>query len=290
MIALLSLGAMAQEPLTEAGTKAQRALIEYLRLKGMSPSIDTRDNSVNFKSGDVLYWVTFKGDTPVQYTIHRKAINLSEDEDYNTNCALYACNAVNLRHAVKSTLKNKRVEFIFQTYAKEASDFQGGFQKMLDEFKNVTKEFNKEYEEAKDHVISVPDIKPTGPTLLKVTYTGFANFDAAGKKLSDYDQPLRKNELRFVKTSIDVSSVTKGYFNIGVRIFDTKGKLMRQNNASPYTFTTNIEITKKDKKEEIDLDQYGSDEDDFWKAGEYKVEVYDAKNGVKLYNTTFNVL
>ena len=287
---MFSLGALAQESLTEAGKKAQRSLIEYLRLKGMSPSIDTRDNSVNFKSGGVLYWVTFKGDTPVQYTIHRKGLNLSEDKDYSTNCALYACNAVNRKHVAKSSLKDKRVEFIFQSYAKEPSDFHGGFTKMLEDFKNVVETFDAAYKEAKSHVNTNVEIKPTGATTLDVTYIAFANFDAAGKMISDYNQPLRKSDLRYVKPSIDVSTTEKGIFSIGVRIYDTNGKLMRPNSGTPYTVTTSVELGKKNKTEEADLDQYGSDEENFWKAGEYSVEIYDAQKGVKLYTTSFNVL
>ena len=57
-----------------------------------------------------------------------------------------------------------------------------------------------------------------------------------------------------------------------------------------YCSTTNIEIKKTNKTLECDLDAYGSDADDFWEAGEYKVEIYDFEKGALLYSTTFNIL
>ncbi len=288
----LSMNLMAQNSLTEDATKAQRALMEYLRMNGMAPSIDTRDNSVNFKSNGVLYWVTFDGNSPVLYTMHRLGLKFGEKKDFLPSCARYACNEVNAKHHVKCVYKEKEksVSFTMSSYAKETSDYHGGFHKVLAAFKDVEKTFDEAYKKAEAQVASVPTIVTTGTSPLEVSYIAFGNFDSAGKMISDYNKPLRKSAMRYVRASIDVSSSEKGIFKIGMRILDPDKKPMVANRNMDYSSTTNIEIKKIKKPTPFDLDQFGSDKPEFWKAGEYKVEIYDFEKGALLYTTSFNIL
>ena len=111
---------MAQKSLTEEGAKAQKALVEHLRANGLTPSIDTRDNSVCFKSNEIFYWVTFDEKSPVLYTIHRKGLKFDNDPKFKPSCARAACNEVNRKHIIKCIYnekqidkkKEKRVDFI----------------------------------------------------------------------------------------------------------------------------------------------------------------------------------
>lgn len=294
----LSMNAMAQKPLTEDGAKAQKALVEHLRAVGLAPSIDTRDNSVCFKSNGVFYWVTFDENSPVLYTVHRKGLKFDEDSAFKPSCARVACNEVNLKHIIKCIYKDKRIEFIMQTYAKDPSDFHGGFRKMLAAFNDVDETFKNIYDKAfdqwkKDSIAQNKPITPNipmGKSPLKVTYIAFGNFDANGNVISDYNQPLRKSACKFIKASLDVSSSEKGIFKIGMKIINPDGKPMVATKGVDYSSTTNIEIKKNNKSQECDLDPYGSDAEDFWKAGEYKVEIYDFEKGAQLYSTTFNIL
>ena len=294
----LSMSAMAQKTLTEDGIKAQKALVEYLRTIGLTPSIDMRDNSVCFKSNDVFYWVTFDENSPVLYTIHRKGLKFDEDSHFKASCARVACNEVNLKHKIKCTYKDKRVEFIMQTYAKDPSDLHGGFRKMLAAFKDADKTYKNRYNEAYDQWVkdSIEKNKPiTSNDLvenspLKVTYIAFGNFDVKGNVISDYNQPLRKSSVKYIKASLDVSSEEKGLFKLGMKIVNPDGKPMVATKGVDYCSTANVEIKKTNKTQECELDPYGSEAEDFWKAGEYKVEIYDFEKGAKLYSTTFNIL
>ena len=294
----LSMNAMAQKSLTEDGTKAQKALVEYLRAVGLTPSIDTRDNSVCFKSNGVFYWVTFEESSPVLYTIHRKGLKFDEDSAFKPFCARVACNEVNLKHKIKCTYKDKRIEFIMQTYAKDPSDFHGGFREMLAAFKNVDETFKNTYDNSfdqwkKDSIAKNKPITPNipiGNSPLHVSYIAFGNFDAKGNVISDYNQPLRKSACQFIKASLDVSSSDKGIFKLGMIIINPDGKPMIATKGVDYSSTTNIEIKKANKVQECELDPYGSESEGFWKAGEYKVEIYDFEKGAQLYSTTFNIL
>lgn len=294
----LSMHAMAQKSLTEDGTKAQKALVEHLRTIGLTPSIDTRDNSVCFKSNGVFYWVTFDENSPVLYTIHRKGLKFDDDPAFKPSCARVACNEVNLKHKIKCTYKDKRIDFFMQAYAKNPSDFHGGFRQMLAAFKEVDATFKNTYNKAfdqwkKDSIAQNKPITPNTPmgnSPLKVTYVAFGNFDANGNVISDYNQPLRKSACRYIKASLDVESPEKGIFKIGMKIINPDGKPMVATKGVEYSSTANIEIKKANKAQECTLAPYGSDADDFWKAGEYKVEFYDFELGAPLHSTTFNIL
>ena len=307
----LSLSTMAQKPLSENGVKAQKALIEYLRTNGWSPSIDTRDNSVCFRDKNgVLYWVTFEGDAPILYTLHRTGIKYDDHAEFKANCARAACNEVNRKHPVKCVYNykeadksngkkaEKRIAFIMQTYANNPSDFLGGFGKMVDAFKDVDQTFKSSYTKAydqwkKDSVAEnsprTPDA-PVGKSPLSVTYIAFGNFDATGNVISDYNQPLRKSACRYIKTTVEVSSAEKGIYKIGMRLTAPDGKIMTLTKGVEYCSTANVEFKKVNKAHNCVLDSYGSDEAGFWKAGEYKVEIYDFEKKALLYETTFNIL
>ena len=294
----LSMNSMAQKPLNEDGAKAQKALVEYLRAVSLTPSIDTRDNSVCFKSNGVFYWVTFDENSPVLYTIHRKGFKFDEDPSFKPSCARVACNEVNLKHNVKCIYKDKRIEFIMQTYANEPSDFHGGFRKMLSAFKNADTTFKNTYDKAfdkwmKDSIAENVPIIPNvsiGNSPLKITYIAFGNFDSKGVVLSDYDKPLRKSACQYIKASLDVSSSEKGIFKLGMKLTSPDGKAMVATKGVEYCSTSNIEIKKTNKEQVCELVPYGSEEKDFWKAGEYKVEIFDFEKGIQIYSTTFNIL
>lgn len=289
VVTVLSMSALADKSLSESAKKAQTSLVEYLRLSGITPSIDARDQSVCFKKGGVFYWVTFDESSPVLYTLHRKGIKFDNEEDFKPNCALYASNQVNRKYKVKCFYKDNRVDFMLQTYAKEPSSFHACLNKMIESFDGIENSFREAYDACVQSIpVPTPPAK-TGSSPMEVTYIAFANFDGSGNMISDYNQPLRKNELRYVRASIDVESSEKGLYKIGLRIVSPDGKALVPNGQN-YSSTTNIEIKKKNKTMECDLEQYGSDEADFWKAGEYKVEIYDFEKNDLLYSTTFNVL
>ena len=294
----LSANTMAQKPLTEDGEKAQKALMEYLRSSSLAPTIDTRDNSVCFKKDGVFFWITFEESAPVKYTIHRKGINFTEKSSFQPSCAFEACNELNKKSAVKCIQDNKKVEFVIETFAQKPTDFHGGLSKMLAAFKDVDKSFRNSYEKIydkwkKDSIAEnapiTPDT-PVGKSPLNVTYIAFGNFNAKGEVISDFNQPLRKSACRYIRASLDVSSTEKGIFKVGMKLYNPNGKEMVAAKGLSYCSTKNVEIKKTDKPTLCELDSYGSDKEDFWKAGEYKVEIYDFEKGVVLYKTTFNIL
>lgn len=293
----LSLTMMAQNQLNEACLKAQKSLMEYLRSIGMSPSIDTRDNSVCFKKNDMFYWITFEGDGPVLYTVHRKGIKFDSDSSFKPIVATVACNEVNNKHKIKCIYDDKRIEFIMQTYAKEPSDFHGGFGKMIAAFNKVEDTFKNSYDKAykkwRDDSIAAhgPNVSGTpGISTLKIKSIAFGNFDKNGNPIANYNQPLHRSNCRYIKSMVSITSREKGVFRIGMKIINPDGKPMVAHKGTEYATTKNIEITKTNKPVQVELPPFGSENDKFWKAGEYKVEFYDYESNVLLDTISFNLL
>ena len=169
---------------------------------------------------------------------------------------------------------------------------------MLDAFKHVDETFKTSYDKYYDKWMKdsiernspiVPEVQ-IGTSPLSVSYIAFGNFDSKGNIISDYNQPLRKSTCRFIKATLDVASTEKGIFKIGMKIISPDGKAMVAAKGVQYSSTTNIEIKKADKPQECELDAYGSNDPEFWKAGEYKVEIYDFEKGVLIYTNSFNIL
>ena len=288
----LSMSAMSQNSFTPDCSKAQSALMDYLRAISITPTIDTRDNSVCFKSNDVFYWVTFEENSPVLYTIHRKGLKFDEDTSFKPSCARIACDEVNRKHKIKCVLNETRVEFIMQTYAKDAADFHATFRKMLAAFNGVDTTFRNAYDKA----YSIEDNKPITPEVqigaspLKVTYIAFGTSDSDGKLVTDFNQPLRKSAMKYVLATVDVESSKKGLFKLGMKIINPDGKAMVATKGVDYSSTSNVEIKKVNKAQACTFAPYGSESENFWKAGEYTVEIYDFEVGAKLHTTTFNIL
>lgn len=298
LVICLPSGLLAQKAMNADASQAQRSVFKHLEANGVNPKIDDRDNSVNFKVNNVFYWVTFDEENPVLYTIHRKGINFNDDPAFKASLAALACDEVNKNHPVKCILNDKRVDFIMQTYANDPAAFNASLKKMLAGFNNVDIDFktayNKNFDQWKQDSIEarkpiIPNT-PIGKSPLVVSGISFANVDAGNNFISEYNQPLRKSAMKFLSTMVMVESPEKGIYKLGLKIVNPEGKEMLATKGVEYSETSNLEIKKPNKPQELFFAPFGSTEDDFWKAGEYKVEIFDFEKGVKLYATTFHIL
>lgn len=294
MAMMMAATSFAQTKLTDNEQKAQKALIEYLNSNHITPSLYKQDNSVNFKYNDVSYWVTFSENSPVLYTIHRKGINFDKEKDFKTFYALVAANKVNNTTKVKCVYTDKRVDFTMETFAANPTDFHHVFRKMLNEFKNVEKIFREEYDRTKKNVEAnnAPVVKPQSfnGSPLRVSNVSICGVDAGNSIISGYDQPIRSHGSKFIKEKITIRTSEAGIFKVGVKIYSPDGKVMLPQKNADFTTTTNLSLSKKNKDVEVELDKFGEDKANAWKAGEYKIQFYDTEKDALLYETTFNVL
>ncbi|WP_298455381.1 hypothetical protein [uncultured Prevotella sp.] len=285
--------------LTPAQKDAQLKLYSYLQKNKYEPSVDTSDNSVCFRRGGVLYWITFEENSPILYTFHRKAFKVGTDESsYKRRPSIIAANEVNRRHkTVKLTVEDKKVDIAIQVYAAKTEDFTAVFSSYFSRFDNVDSDFRNEYQialkaerESADR-IEEEARKNLPPSVLanQIVNASFRLLDADGVEKTAYDQPLRSFNARYIQVRLEFAP-----WKEKDQEFDLQIKVTRPNGKPIYlpgkkvTAEMTVTLEKSRKNQMIEFDQFGSPKEGFWKAGEYKVEVMEA--GDVIYTTTFNIL
>lgn len=285
--------------LTPAQKDAQLKLYNYLQKKKYEPSIDTSDNSVCFRREGVLYWITFDENSPILYTFHRKAFKVGTDEtSYKRIPCIIAANEVNRKHkTVKLTVEDKKVEIAIQVYAAKTEDFTAVFSSYFSRFENVDTDFKNEYQTAlKAERESMNRLeeearKDLPPSVLadKIVNISFRLLDADGVEKTAYDQPLRSFNARYIQARIEFAPWREKAqdFDLQLRVTRPNGKPIYME-GKKVTSEMTVTLEKSKKNQMIELGQFGSSKEGFWKAGEYKVEVIES--GDVIYTTTFNIL
>lgn len=285
--------------LTPAQKDAQLKLYNYLQKKKYEPSVDTSDNSVCFRREGVLYWITFDENSPILYTFHRKAFKVGADEmSYKRIPSIIAANEVNRKHkTVKLTVEDKKVEIAIQVYAAKTEDFTAVFSSYFSRFEDVDTDFKNEYQTAlKAERESMNRLeeearKDLPPSVLtdKIVNMSFRLLDADGVEKTAYDQPLRSFNARYMQARIEFAPWREKAqdFDLQLRVTRPNGKTICMP-GKKVTSEMTITLEKSKKNQMIELGQFGSPKEGFWKAGEYKVEVIES--GDVIYTTTFNIL
>lgn len=285
--------------LTPAQKDAQLKLYNYLQKKKYEPSVDTSDNSVCFRREGVLYWITFDENSPILYTFHRKAFKVGADEmSYKRIPSIIAANEVNRKHkTVKLTVEDKKVEIAIQVYAAKTEDFTAVFSSYFSRFEDVDTDFKNEYQTAlKAERESMNRLeeearKDLPPSVLtdKIVNMSFRLLDADGVEKTAYAQPLRSFNARYIQARIEFAPWREKAqdFDLQLRVTRPNGKTICMP-GKKVTSEMTVTLEKSKKNQMIELGQFGSPKEGFWKAGEYKVEVIES--GDVIYTTTFNIL
>lgn len=284
--------------LTPSQEKAQRALYAYLDKNRYNPEVDT-DNSVCFRVGGILYWINIDEESPMLYTFHRKGFKVgTEESSFKRRPAIMAANEVNSKHnIVKLTVEEKKVEVIMQVYAAKTEDFTAVFNKYLKCFDKVDEDFKKAYSTALRAEKDAADRaeqearKNLPPSVLKDRVVGisFRLLDADGKEKSAYDQPLRSFNARYIQARIEFNPWKEkdADFKLQLKVIRPDGNPIYLP-GKKVTAEGDVTIQKSKKNQMIEINQFGTNKEGFWKAGEYKVELLEG--GDVIYTTTFNIL
>lgn len=298
--------------LNPAEKEAQKSMADFLRNLGYAIEIDERDQSVNFRKNDVLYWITFEGtSTKMLFTLHRKNIRFDSDKrkpaEVSVDCevAEKAANRLNATHPYKAYLKGKRVHFEFPTYASAAKEYQDVFNRVLGSMKDIREDFDAEFKKSRLEVDSIhnhwADIDtvhlvvpqnnvPQTKTArnFRISSIAVRNLNGSGGVISGYDQGLRKNKCQYVQERVSVTANKPGVYKIGLRIVTPDGKILIPFKEARFTTVSTIDVKKAGKPEVFELEKFGTDSADFWEPGEYKLLFYEDDN--LIYQDAFNIL
>lgn len=297
--------------LSEKEKNAQRAVVDYLRNRGLGPSIDASDNSVCFKRNGVLYWVTVQEGSSdlILYTLYRNGIKYGDaansKHNYRNDIGVLAANMLNTKHTYQAYQVPGAVKFRTPLYAKSIEEFKAAFPAMLANYDNVKSDFDAAYKRCRlkadsihnywqeldtaNLIIPQQGVANTQPIRnLTISNISVRNVDASDNVISDFDQGIRRARCQFLQPRITVVAEKKGLYKIGVRIYTPAGKLLLPAEGARYTNITPIEVKKADKPETFNLLKFGSRDSEIWEPGEYKIEFYEDDNCI--YTDAINIL
>lgn len=283
---------------------AQKSIIEKLKNFGYECEIDSADNSVNFFSNDILYWINFKENgAAIRYSLFRKGIKL-EDKNLSENEIqkyIEVANQMNSELPYKTYIDNNRVQFLYEVFAIQPFDFiktlnemlkslQAAPKKFEDLLRNTTKNRNKSKKANKFKMITLVQMNEEYNSGLQIKDVNFRNVTADGKQISAYDENLRNGgskRLQYVQPCVALEAPQNGRYYFTLEVKDPAGNLLISSPEDSVTMKVNEELTKKQK--DLELGWFGSDDEDFWAPGKYIVIIKDEK-GQELFETVFNVL
>lgn len=285
--------------LTPAQKKAQRSVYDYLESKKYEPSVDESDESVTFRVGGVLYWIAFSEGNPMLYSFHRNGFKIGESDDMrDPELARIAANEVNRKHkAVKVVLTDKKADIVIEAYAQTTDHFNAVFESYFKLFDQVDTDFKKAYEEArkaaadKQRRAQEEQLLNRAPSPMQPFVEGlsFQTLDANKQVITAYDQNLFSSRTRYVQIRVNFKNNPEAAKNCNfqVRITRPNGTAIVEK-GSLFTIEGTTKLEKTKKPFNFEFAPFGSEKDGFWKAGEYKVELYEG--GQPLYSKTLILL
>lgn len=101
--------------------------------------------------------------------------------------------------------------------------------------------------------------------------------DAHNKKVLDTNQ-FTKESLKYVNFIVNLTGPKVANYTINVKIVSPKNKLMVQEDGADYSFSTPINVKKKDKEAQYTTASFGSMKKKIWEPGQYTVFFYEGNN------------
>ncbi len=129
--------------LTSEQLRFRNAIQQFLKEEGFVPTIDSDDNSLNFKKEGVLFWITLGGSNPIYLEFHRSGLKC---EDSDKTLALQSVNAANRKiRCAKAMLNETSISFAIEMYCHSVEEFKYVFYKCLSELESIKKEVVDDY-------------------------------------------------------------------------------------------------------------------------------------------------
>lgn len=101
--------------------------------------------------------------------------------------------------------------------------------------------------------------------------------DAHNKKVLDTNQ-FTKESLKYVNFIVNLTGPKVANYTLNVKIVSPKMKLMVQEDGADYSFSTPINVKKKDKEAQYTTASFGSMKKKIWEPGQYTVFFYEGNN------------
>lgn len=317
LVAVLALyGASSMFAMNDAERLALRQIKDYLSSQRLKTQME--DDALYFEEDDVLYWITCDGNASMmKFVLHRENLQYIGEKEYNNKTivnrknenATRAAGLATAHNDYKVYIKGNKARFEYPMFATSTTEYIKVLPYVLRSFSKANDSFKNCYKVAKQYNDSVHKFWMGNDTskmvlaqnlvtskakdnknnkVLSMNKIEIRNINNNGTVITDYNTGLRKSQTRFVQPKVYVNANKKGSYRLGVKIYTPAGKLLVPSQDADYTVINMIDVEKPNKVEEFELTQFGTDNPDFWKAGEYKIEFFD--DGRCIHKDSFTIL
>ena len=147
---ILTAISFAQSKQTPTQKRLQNDIVNFLKEKGFSPSID-KDGDVEFKSEGKTHWISILSESPFFIEIFKMGSSLEGKNGLNRNIAIKACNGVNAElPVINAHCDDKDVWFYIELYITSSEEFKSVFEKYLEIMSKSEPTFFKYYNNLKN--------------------------------------------------------------------------------------------------------------------------------------------
>ena len=268
-----------------------------LQTPGVSAAaIDENDKvELNYKSEYFYFTVNYFNNTSLskglEVTLNANNYKIPDGKYSIADLQSVALYVNRTFHGVKVNIdeKNKRVTFQEEFYAKDINSLSTD---VLAYYLSTITKARKAYAD------SIKKVKQTPPAPVAVAPADSSDtiivpkdniselqlgaivcqgVDAHNKKVLDTNQ-FTKESLKYVNFIVNLTGPKVANYTLNVKIVSPKMKLMVQEDGADYSFSTPINVKKKDKEAQYTTASFGSMKKKIWEPGQYTVFFYEGNN------------
>lgn len=139
------LAVSAQSSMTADELRFRNGIEQFLKEEGYVPTIDTEDNSLNFKKEGERFWLTVKDSSPTYIEIHKAGYSLDGE---NRAYLIEACNKASYEtRCAKAYVTKSSVSFTVEVFCNSVNEFRQIFYRSLNTLDAVKEKTKKYYNE-----------------------------------------------------------------------------------------------------------------------------------------------
>ena len=270
-----------------------------LQTPGVSAAaIDENDKvELNYKSEYFYFTVNYFNNTSLskglEVTLNANNYKIPDGKYSIADLQSVALYVNRTFHGVKVNIdeKNKRVTFQEEFYAKDINSLSTD---VLAYYLSTITKARKAYADSIKKVKQVPPapvaVAPapadSSDTIvvpkddiseLQLGAIVCQGVDAHNKKVLDANQ-FTKESLKYINFIVNLTGPKVANYTLNVKIVSPKNKLMVQEDGADYSFSTPINVKKKDKEAQYTTASFGSMKKKIWEPGQYTVFFYEGNN------------
>lgn len=256
----------------------REGIFAFLKKEGFSPKKVT-DDKLSFKREGHDYYVAIDAQklSPMKVSISTtKAL----PDGYAENTVLRAA-AANTNSVKYTYLKGvNRVTLSCGIYLKNVEAFNDVFYAWLGDFDDAAMSLNPSVQDGTVVTTESPatpaDFNSTNANLV-ITKLDLANTHKDNTIIDLYGEDLFSDKVMYIKPRVNYLGKVNGEIILRVKWFDTNGKLIRANENVKAGFSQEetFNIGTNERSNTLFLKCFGYDKPGRWKAGKYRVEVWE---------------